>query len=217
MLFDGILHRNKRIKEKSRLYFDLLVEMEEKIQEPQQCYREILNRLSGTENEDDTGKKLLDVGCGTGEMLRMIEDARPGKYHLFGIDISANSLSKAAASLGSAAVFAEGDAEALPYADGQFDIVLCMHSFHHYPDPDRALCEMKRVLRPGGVLYLVENEYTDRVRRGINLSLFLRGYPNGDIRMYSRKRLTGLLERAGFTDLHGEHIADHSQLLICRK
>ena len=45
-----------------------------------------------------------------------------------------------------------GDADALPFADGSFDIVTCVHSLHHVPHPDTALAEMARVLAPGGRL-----------------------------------------------------------------
>lgn len=44
----------------------------------------------------------------------------------------------------------EGVADKLPYEDNTFDIVACVQSFHHYPDPDKAMLEAYRVLKPGG-------------------------------------------------------------------
>ena len=42
-----------------------------------------------------------------------------------------------------------GDSERLPFESGAFDIVTCANSFHHYPRQDRAVAEMRRVLRAG--------------------------------------------------------------------
>ncbi len=50
----------------------------------------------------------------------------------------------------------QGDSERLPFASGSFDIVTCANSFHHYPRQDRAVAEMRRVLRPGGRLMIID-------------------------------------------------------------
>src|SRR4029078_12134027 len=50
----------------------------------------------------------------------------------------------------------QGDSERLPFAGGSFDVVTCAHSFHHYSHQGRAVAEMRRVLRPGGRLMLVD-------------------------------------------------------------
>ena len=49
-----------------------------------------------------------------------------------------------------------GDSERLPFESGSFDIVTCANSFHHYPRQDRAVAEMRRVLRPGGRLMIID-------------------------------------------------------------
>jgi ubiquinone/menaquinone biosynthesis C-methylase UbiE len=51
----------------------------------------------------------------------------------------------------------EGDAHALSFGDGSFDTVVCTYSLCNVPDPRRAVAEMKRVLRPGGKLILVDH------------------------------------------------------------
>ena len=56
--------------------------------------------------------------------------------------------------LGEKVILEVGDAEKLPYAENQFDIVICNASFHHYPNPDRVLSEIKRVLKIEGILIL---------------------------------------------------------------
>lgn len=100
---------------------------------------------------------ILDVGCGTGinllELARVLGPCR----ELVGVDLSAGMLEVArrkAVAAGVAATFQVGDAEALPLPDGMFDLVVCNSAYHWFPDRDRAMTEMVRVLRPGGQLLL---------------------------------------------------------------
>lgn len=65
--------------------------------------------------------------------------------------------------------FIQGDAENLPVESGSFDAVVNLISFHHYPNPARALAEFRRVLRPGGRLVLIA---FDRASRYIQLAQF---------------------------------------------
>lgn len=101
---------------------------------------------------------ILDVGCGTG--INLFESARrfaPARL-LCGIDISPGMVEVArtkAASLGIPAHFTVGDAEWLPYADDQFDLVICNSVLHWFRDRSAAVREMARVLRPGGQLLLI--------------------------------------------------------------
>jgi ubiquinone/menaquinone biosynthesis C-methylase UbiE len=101
---------------------------------------------------------ILDVGSGTG--INLIEAARwfgPTQL-LCGIDISPGMVEVArtkAATLGLPAQFVAGDAEQLPYPNGLFDIVINNSVFHWFADKNRALSEMRRVLRPGGQLILI--------------------------------------------------------------
>ncbi len=182
------------------------------ISEPLLCYDAVLNKLQGV-----PGGRLADLGCGTGEMLFQILREFNSRFQLYGLDISAESLKKAELRCGGRAAFIKGDVEKLPYPDESLDILLCMHSFHHYPRPRLALQEMRRVLVPGGRLYLVENLYSTYRRVRINLNLIIRRSSIGDVRMYSEARLNRMVRRAGF--LIEEHfpVADHSQFLTCRK
>jgi 2-polyprenyl-3-methyl-5-hydroxy-6-metoxy-1,4-benzoquinol methylase len=96
------------------------------------------------------GEQLLDVGCGAGQLALIA--ARAGA-HVTGCDISTNWIERARerAALERLSVhFEEGDAEDLPYADGQFDVVASLIGAMFAPRPDLVASEMLRVCRPGG-------------------------------------------------------------------
>jgi ubiquinone/menaquinone biosynthesis C-methylase UbiE len=77
-----------------------------------------------------------------------------------GIDLTPAMLARAEANRAARGLnnvsFKEGDAEALPFPDGSFDIATCGSAFHHFSDPGRVLCEMVRVTRPGGRIALID-------------------------------------------------------------
>ncbi|MCI0157942.1 methyltransferase domain-containing protein [Leifsonia shinshuensis] len=91
---------------------------------------------------------VLDVGTGTGLVLRALHDERPA-LRLTGIDLSHGMLEVARGAL-PGAVFVEADATVLPFADASFDLVTCATSLHLFPDARAAMSEWARVLRPGG-------------------------------------------------------------------
>jgi SAM-dependent methyltransferase len=100
------------------------------------------------------GMKVLDVACGTGNSA--IPAARTGA-DVTGVDIAPNLVEKArenAKREGLTAKFDEGDAEALPYADGSFDVVMTMFGAMFAPRPDLVAAEFKRVCRPGGLIVM---------------------------------------------------------------
>jgi ubiquinone/menaquinone biosynthesis C-methylase UbiE len=105
--------------------------------------------------EQATGD-VLEVAIGTGLNLPLY----PPDARLTGIEWSPAMLAIArrrAGELGPAVDLAEGDAHALPYPDASFDTVVCTLSLCAIPDPDRAVAEMTRVLRPGGRLLLLDH------------------------------------------------------------
>ena len=98
------------------------------------------------------GMKVLDVACGTGNLA--LPAARTGA-DVTGLDIAPNLVEQArenAKREGLKAQFDEGDAEALPYAVGSFDVVMTMFGAMFAPRPDLVAAELKRVCRPGGLI-----------------------------------------------------------------
>ena len=212
---------NNTIIRKSEIYFDGVALENEIIGEPEQCYQFVMEKIrhmAGKESASGAAMRLLDVGCGTGNMLVMLQQEIPDMFSVSGVDISEESLRVAENRCKMAdSVFVRSESADLPFGDEEFDVILCMHSFHHYPDPDLSLQEMYRVLKPDGVLYLVENDFKTLRRIRTNIGLWIRRYPRGDIYMYSQKKLGLLVKRAGFILREQSHIADHSQFLECGK
>ena len=98
------------------------------------------------------GARLLDVGCGAGQLALIA--ARAGAV-VTGSDIATNWLERArtrAAAEGLNITFEEGDAEALPYEDAQFDAVVSMFGAMFAPRPELVATELTRVCRPGGII-----------------------------------------------------------------
>jgi SAM-dependent methyltransferase len=95
---------------------------------------------------------VLDVGCGTGVVA--LTAARLGA-HVCGVDLTPDLLERARQNSRTAGVeidWREGDAEALPFPDGQFDIVLSQFGHMFAPRPEVAIAEMLRVLKPGDMI-----------------------------------------------------------------
>ena len=98
------------------------------------------------------GQRVLDVACGTGVVA--VTAARHG-CRVTGLDLTPELLERArenAAIAGVTIDFHEGDVEALPFGDAQFDAVLSQFGHMFAPRPEVAVAEMLRVLKPGGTL-----------------------------------------------------------------
>jgi|RhiMetdeSRZDD1v2_1073273.scaffolds.fasta_scaffold02705_23 SAM-dependent methyltransferase len=96
------------------------------------------------------GLRLLDVGCGPGGFAAAAVEAGA---RVWGVDGSAEAVAIAARRVERAGI-ARAVAEALPYADGTFDVVHCYSTLEHVADASRTVAEMLRVLQPTGALYL---------------------------------------------------------------
>ena len=152
-------------------------------------YGEIINRIMRA-----NPKKVLDVGCGTGNVLMKLSSNEELK--LYGVDISESMIKTAKKNLGNKAELKVGDSEYMPWEDNSFDVIVCNASFHHYPNPEKVLLEMKRVLKNKGTLIIGDPTAPVVVRQILNL--FCKISDNGDYRLYSKKEIKELLIKCGF-------------------
>lgn len=105
--------------------------------------------------------RILDLGCGTGEITRRLASRYPSAT-ITGIDILESNLAiarSAGTDLAARVRYETGDAFALAQADAAFDLVVCRHLSQAVPDFGRVLDEIGRVLRPGGWLHLLSEDY----------------------------------------------------------
>ena len=97
---------------------------------------------------------ILDVGCGTGRLLRKAREYWP-KTQLIGVDPAAGMIENARRLMPDAKFYVS-QAESLPLPDASVNLVFSTASFHHWQDQEKGLREIKRVLQPGGLLFLAD-------------------------------------------------------------
>jgi SAM-dependent methyltransferase len=106
------------------------------------------------------GLTVLDLGCGNGAYLRRLAARPTPPSRLLGLDLSRGMLADLTGNWPAGLPppgLAVADARALPLPDASVDVALAMHMLYHVPDIARAVAEVRRVLRPGGVLLAATN------------------------------------------------------------
>ena len=154
------------------------------------------------------GKRVLDLGCRSGALTRHFLEGN----EVVGLDVDRSALAKAEA-LGIEPVQANVE-DPLPFEDGSFDAVVAGELLEHLQFPDALVGEIRRVLRPGGVIVgSVPNAY--RVQSRLR---FLRGHPPEDdpthLRMFSPAMMHELL--AGFEDVQLSYVGGRYRRLHAR-
>lgn len=144
------------------------------------------------------GERVLDLGCGPARGTRAL--LRTGAYAV-AADYSLGMVAAARKHLGPGAPVVRLDALALPFADAAFDGILCTNSFHHYPDPPACLRQMRRVLKPGGRLVLVDPTGESLLARlvvlfGERIVFGLEG-----VHVHTGTQWQGMLRAAGFREV----------------
>lgn len=172
-------------------------------------FRKVAERLRAIAPENGA---VLEVAPGPGFLA--VELARGGKLRVTGLDISKTFVElarKNAAEAGVRAEFRQGNASEMPFADNSFDVLVCRAAFKNFTQPQKALREMRRVLRPGGKGVIIDlcrdasmaeiKQYVD----GLGLSKFDRWWTLITFRFmlvpraYKKEDLERLVQATGFS------------------
>jgi len=113
------------------------------------------------------GERVLDLGCGSGWatrlLARLVADGPEGFGQVVGVDISDEMIrqARAASKEFDNVMYVWGSATQIPWEENFFDKMLSVESFYYYPDQDRALSELFRVMAPRGRMFILINLYRD--------------------------------------------------------
>lgn len=135
-------------KEAEKAFFDSFARSQSYDVFDARGYRRLVSEFVELVNPVE-GEKLLDVGCGTGAFVQQLKELA---LCVTGIDLSFNCVSLALAESGPSS-WMVGDAEHLPFADNEFDIITFSGILHHLPNPGKAMAESLRVLKAGGRVF----------------------------------------------------------------
>jgi SAM-dependent methyltransferase len=155
------------------------------------------------------GERVLDVACGTGVLARRVAPLVGSNGQVVGLDLSPDMLAVArvlAEREGLAIDWHEGRAEALPFADASFDLVVCQHGLQFIPDKPTAVAELRRVLRENGRAVITVSQRLDQhpldprlnaiMQQHIGVAAIEAIYALGDV-----EELRSLLAGAGWRQL----------------
>ena len=160
-------------------------------------------------------KRVLEIAAGTGIVTRALSQKLPA-VPIVATDLNQPMLDHAAERLTSEPItWRQADAQALPFEDGSFDVLVCQFGVMFFPDKAKAFSEARRVLAPGGrFLFSVwdrieENEIAEAVSRGV-ASLFPKDPPGFLARTphgyHDLAAISTALKHSGFSAVRGEAV-----------
>ena len=153
------------------------------------------------------GSRVLEAGCGVGAQTVILVANSPGA-RFTAVDVSADSLAAARERVGDAVDFHRADIFHLPFPDAHFDHVFVCFVLEHLAEPAAALDALRRVLRPGGSITVIEGDHgsayfhpdSEPARRAIGSLVEVQRRAGGDALI--GRRLYPLLVAAGYRDVH---------------
>ncbi|TDF93745.1 class I SAM-dependent methyltransferase [Paenibacillus piri] len=150
--------------------------------------------------EADSNMRLLDVATGGGHVAKLFA---PVVKQVTAFDLTAEMLGEAQSFIAQSGFdnvdFVHGDAEQLPFADGEFDRVACRIAAHHFPNVGAFASEAARVLRPGGCLLLIDNVAPERAEYDQFYNEVEKERDPSHYRAWKKSEWIRLVEHAGLT------------------
>jgi ubiquinone/menaquinone biosynthesis C-methylase UbiE len=148
------------------------------------------------------GEAALDVGCGTGEDVLAFAGLVGPTGRAVGVEPSPGLRAEAMKRTADSVELVDGDASALPFAAGTFDVVRCERVLQHIGEPETAVGELVRVLKPGGRIALIDTDWQTAILHPADpdvLERMVANFLSQAANPYSGRRLRGLLAGAGLT------------------
>ena len=169
-----------------------------------------IKQLMISQLELRSGLQVLDVGCGVGDDVRDLAGLIGDRGRVVGVDFSAAMIAEAKKRYATSKLpieFVEGDAQHLTFPDASFDRCRTERMLMHLDEPEQALAEMVRVVRPGGKVVVfdfdwdtlfIDSPYKETTRK------FVREYSDGLKHGWIGRRLPRLFREAGLTEIVSE-------------
>jgi ubiquinone/menaquinone biosynthesis C-methylase UbiE len=157
------------------------------------------------------GERVLDLGCGTGwatrVLARLVVEGPVGFGQVIGLDISDEMIARAreASKEFDNILFVWSSAEQIPWEENYFNKVLSIEAFYYYPDQERVLTEMLRVMAPKARLYILINLYKENP-----YSLCWVDKLGVPVHVRSENEYAEMLKRQTFEEIEIHHVPDES-------
>jgi ubiquinone/menaquinone biosynthesis C-methylase UbiE len=154
------------------------------------------------------GARLLDLGCGTGRFA--IPIATKLRFSVTGADSSKEMLVKAREKdITKLVKWDLEDAQSLSYSDNSFDIVFMSFLLHHCDNPDKVVCECRRVLNDPGVI-LIRHAGIEQIRDDVEHTFFPETLAIDEARIFSVRKMENCLKEGGFSTITSEEIVQRT-------
>jgi ubiquinone/menaquinone biosynthesis C-methylase UbiE len=162
-------------------------------------------------------QKFLDIGCGTGWAVGLAARAAGNKGSFYGVDLSPKMIEKAKENFAGNDnfYFYEANSESLPLEDNFFDNIICTNSFHHYLNPEIAMNEIHRVLKPGGKIFILDPTADSWFIKAIDKIIKL--FEPQHVKIYSSEEFRNLIEGAGLSYSGSQEIKPREKVHIGEK
>ena len=140
--------------------------------------------------------RVLDLACGPGFALREAANRTHGQGEFYGVDNSAKMIEVAQtkSKTYSNLRFYKSQVEELPFDDHFFDVIISSNAFHHFSNPEKALEEARRVLKPRGRLYILDMTANNALMRFFDK--FMHRLEPAHVKLYSRQEFQAFFEKA---------------------
>jgi ubiquinone/menaquinone biosynthesis C-methylase UbiE len=176
---------------------------------------EILNQRCLEKIRINPGERILDVGSGLGLMTALFAGLSGPEGFCLGIERSTEQLQKSATLLREGLSFRQGDALKLPLAPDEeesFDLVHARFILEHLPEPQKAIHEMKRALKPGGRIFLADDDHQAMILfpEPEGFQQLWTAYTDSFVEVgndpFIGRKLPSLLMSAGFMDVRNDTV-----------